>query len=540
MVANDFVEIFTLPFGFYIQNRFFDLLYYTALLYVPFFYVLLSTMAEVKEKGLSGIEAVEQVLCVIESKFFKMMLVVMVAIVPYTGFGTATPKSINYENYSCNEKYRRSYVAGDPSGLMSGTTFTHSIISHAPPAQVFMNEISTGAVNAVISTIPCEIGYRDVQRAVDGVKVKDPRLSNLIKDFNNQCYVPALSSVLNQDNIDPLSADKSYLKAFSIISEPILTELSRDDIKYNMTSRKSNWEALSNQVNLSSNGRNMACMDAIVDMGKVMVEDDNLKASLYVVGELYDGMSTEYVESVRNGNNPGMKAMVESLEQAELFVINAVFNNTLQETGVYNAGRSEKDGFSITGWVGELLGAIGNAFMWLIGVASAQVALDVIPWMISIFQAGIYAFGIIVIYLNAYSGSSLYKVLVAPLILELLLIGLEFVIWIDNVVLTIFMSKTSSQMWNGQSYYGLSIATICAFLYLYFVKWLYSWLHAAILGSPAAGDISGHSDKAGQAGGFVGASMIGSVLKFGGKKAMGKAKDKWKQTRDAADTFSKR
>lgn len=516
MKANDFLEIFTLPFGYYLQNQFFEILVQTSIIYVPFIYIVVETIASAREKGLSGIEAVEAIMGAIETKFMKMILVIMVAVSPLTYGPTTTPANVEYQMHSCNERYRRVVLGADVESVQQAFTFTHNIQSHAPLAMGLANALSTAAANAVIGSIPCSIGYSDIQHIIGNAGLRVSSTQRLVDDFATQCYIPILQDVLanTDENFDPTS--NTFIEEFGVLSDKMLAAYKGTDSQGEKTlnTKTSNWKEIPKESKVNSDTVTTTCSDAIAEIGTLIVKDPKFSESSQIMygyqTNTYANNSSynsQYIKNMQAYGNKDASYDAKGVDELEMRYINEVFRKTVGGAHVVQVAHSKEkeldwyDGGNLVDLVTSVAAIFGAWVISVVSGAAAQVAIDVIPWTISVFQGVIAAFGIIALFLSCYSGRTLFIILATMLILELTMVGLEFAVWVDNVAFTIINSKYA----YFDDSLGRTKAVMFLFravLYIVVPMFLYKWLMQTGAESQAVGDLAPGATDAGRAGGF--------------------------------------
>lgn len=518
MIANDYLEVFTLPLGYYLHTQFFTLLTETALLYLPFLIVVITEVAKSYESG-DGTDAAMRVLKAIELRFFSMMFVIMIAVSPLEGLGTTTVQNIDYASQSCNDKFRRAIIGSEVDGLKNSFSFTHDLVSYAPLLQTAVNSISTATVNSVISTIPCSISYRDIENAVANIELEDSRTVSLINEFNNQCYLPALNDIKFDSVTSEEFLDGTYLDTYGVISPPLLERYANNEQPISMTTQTASWP-ISPHDNVMPNGMtSLQCNVAIGKIGTLIVNDERFSGLFGSVVSLFGG-DDEYRNAMEQVSKPEYKYKIENLDNMELAMIHSVFRKALNPLSISSTGAVDTTTTldKAESLVSEFLAAFGSAIVWLFSIVAANIAMEVTPWTISIFQGVIAAFGIVLLFFTAYSWKSVLVITVYIFTLESLSIAIEIGAWIDNVAMSIVRTKYAQGIdTTTEGFIASMMGAIC---YIFIPAFVYKWLISNILGGQAVGDLApGASDASrASAGGLIllnkslskGSSFIGN------------------------------
>lgn len=425
IIANDYLEIFTLPFGYYLQNQFYTLLTETALLYLPFLVILITETLKPRAKGMGGISATEATLKAIEVRFFGMMIVIMIGVNPYYDGGTTTPDKMDYASHSCNDKYRRAIVGADVANLQGSFTFTHDIESYSPIILALTNNLSTGVSNGIISTIPCNIGYRDVQAMMNGVQLESAKTKALINEFSTQCYIPAIREL--QYSVDDTSDPSSFVEKFGVVSSALIGRYKDKERELIFKTKTDLWPVPPHD-NLSGNGvTTIGCDVAIENISKLIIKDERFQGMKGAVRHLFKN-SDEWTLAMKDYGSRDLIYKLGDMQDAEYALVQGVLENSVSpiRTNDYASSVNElsTSGLAATS-IGTVAAAIGAGIMYVVSVATTEVAIEITPWTISILQGVIAGFGIVILFLTAYSFKTLYTILVLIIALEFVHIGVR-------------------------------------------------------------------------------------------------------------------
>lgn len=519
LVANELLDIFMLPIGFFIQNRLYDLLYYTGMLWVPFMIVAMMIVVEVRMNGLKGEEAVEMILSQLEIRFLSMAVVLMIAVVPYTTGSSSTPADIDYSVTSCNDKYRR-IVLGDKVGdFRDNFSFNHEIESYPNLAYGVTNLMSTGMVNAVVATLPCSIGYKDFEYAKANTFVRNGKVANLADNFARQCYAPALRAVLADSSYEFNDGKDAFLEELGALSKVIVDQYAKTDPPRLMTTNIEDWETPPFDNMAASNSITMSCIDALEPIASSILGDDGVQASVTVLAQAQD---SGFFDNMIMIGKPDSKYSVKNEDTMQEAVIQEVFHKIIGPADAgYTSGEEGLPGSNVTLWnitelsISKVISVVGAAIAWAIASGTAAIAVDIIPWMISIFQGVVAGLSIIVIFCNCYSGKGVMIVLGTVIALEFSMLGLELAIWIDNVVFEILHARivSSSETFSASPHAPFLAGFVSLLVYLSLPMFVYKWLSSNIGGGHAQGDLTGSADRVGAIGMAGTAKLMGTMGK---------------------------
>ncbi|MCG9576697.1 conjugal transfer protein TraG N-terminal domain-containing protein [Vibrio tubiashii] len=531
LTANDILDVFMLPIGFFVQNRIFDILLQTGLIWVPYMIVLMMIIVEVRMNGMKGEQAIEMILSQAEIKCLSMSVVLALAVVPYTVGGPSTPDSIQYTASSCNDKYRRVLVGQNVPEVRESFTFTHNIESYSNVIYGITNLFSTATVNAVTATLPCTIGYKDFEYIKANTFIQDPKTQGLVESFAKQCYIPALQNVLGDSDLSFDASIDSYIEEFGVLSAKIMGQYAKQDPPLIMTTNKEDWKDPPFDNITANDTISTTCYTALEPIGRLILADPQVSKSLTVTAKFTGGGFTDTLLSI---GTPDVKYSLKDADNMQTTVIQQLFAQIVgpsaanKETGYEGGPGSEWTLWNILEWsLPKLFALVGSVIAWLIATGTAQIAVDIIPWMIAIFQGTVAAFSILVIFFNCYSGRSVMIVVGTVVALEFSLLALEFAIWIDNVVFTILHSRLTvangTIMTNPHAPFLAGYVSLLVYLSL--PMFAYRWISSNIGAGQGVGDMTGGAERIGAIGVAGTAKLLGNVGKLlsAGGGALGNA-----------------
>lgn len=537
LYANGYLDIFMLPMGFYIHNQLFELLSHTGLLWLPFLIVAVQAVIEARLNGIKGEEALDVVLTTIETRYFIMIVVIMVAVAPTEMAGSTNPKKIDYQVTSCNDKYKRVLLGEDVETLREDFKYSHDLESYPTLAYGLTNLLSTASVNAVIATLPCTIGYRDVQFTANVTNLISDTNAKLVENFAKQCYIPALSAVLEDASIEYDAREQVYMDTYGLLSTNIANVFNNTDINLLMTTPNKTLPQGKKIDNWGPEaGVAFACAEALGIVRGAVESDKGWQAYLtehasFFATEIavhFDGkvVVPEYFKFPET-----YKDSQKDLAFQYLFkkVAGQSFNS---DDGMKPAEADWDVRDFAEASIGLVISTIGGFIAWVLATGVAAIAVDLIPWTISILQGVVAALFILVLFFNCYSGQALKIIIGTVVALEFTLLGLEVAAWIDNVVFSVLHHKAvqDRSMTGGLRFIFLS-AAMGAMIYIIIPTFTYKWLSANIGAGHGVGDVAGGATQMGQMGTFAsmnlavkGVKLLGKMGNSAGSKMVGGVK----------------
>lgn len=189
MVANNFVEIYTLMFGWGMYGAIWDILTGSGIALVPFIAAIITSVSD----GLTQGGTAQDVLSNIEMKVISTILVLMLCVIPFTGWGT-TLATTQYE-IAVNDCHPPSNLSGTGDDTDTGFDDTFSGMSsleiYKPVAWSLVTLISSAVTNTAIKSMQCVNNYEFLLMRMSNIKVQDSNLRERIGDFYEQCFLVA-------------------------------------------------------------------------------------------------------------------------------------------------------------------------------------------------------------------------------------------------------------------------------------------------------------------------------------------------------------
>jgi len=202
MVANNFIEVYTLLFAWQVYEGIWDILAGSGLALIPFVAAILSSAKEGYERGDSKLAIAKM-----EISVLSMLLVLIFCVIPYGGGFTSSLSTVTYtlDSPDCAVRAMPSVSktgtgdALDPNydstfSDMSTTVVRRSILWS------LMQQVSSAITHATIRSMGCVNNYSFMLARISSVKITDPVLRSRIKDFHGTCYKKAIERF----NINPI------------------------------------------------------------------------------------------------------------------------------------------------------------------------------------------------------------------------------------------------------------------------------------------------------------------------------------------------
>jgi hypothetical protein len=191
MIISDPIALFTTPFALTMASNAVDILNESSLLLVPFAVLIcVETFKAIMGSSDSG-SAAMKALVNIDLRFFGMVIMMSVAVMPMSG----TPK-FTYSQYSCTSTPSILENIDSTDDLKPSSGFTYG--TEQPSIALGLINDTAVAINGVLlAKLPCTAGASrsDVMQIQDDTFPSGPQLYRSIKDFHGQCYLRARSNI---------------------------------------------------------------------------------------------------------------------------------------------------------------------------------------------------------------------------------------------------------------------------------------------------------------------------------------------------------
>lgn len=206
MEVGGTLQLWTIFYGWHLNNLIWGLLVSTNLVFLPVVGFLVDHLIDVRSGAASWTADEDALMSPIEVKLFTMILVVMLAVKPYgstainAGNVTYTPKASVWNPASSVRRFNNTSTRFDD--VLTATTYDPASGSiPVPPAWFVVMQVSNGFRHALVQGID---DRGDVFRALRGMvnraSITDPELKSRIEDFHTECYLPALNQYMEDEN----------------------------------------------------------------------------------------------------------------------------------------------------------------------------------------------------------------------------------------------------------------------------------------------------------------------------------------------------
>lgn len=215
MFANNVQEIYTLLFGWKMYEAIWELLVATGLAFIPFLMAVYNAFSGGVTGTIVGSRA-GQAQGELEMSIFAMILVLMLGVIPWSGFGGTSMGSMDYgiETPYCPVSIQANNpLDGDADNTQTQNDAAfNSMTSYTvspPPLWSLVMLLSSAITNSAIASIDCINNYDFLLARMRSIELTDAVTVERVNEFNSVCYQLALEDF----NKSPLSipADASML-----------------------------------------------------------------------------------------------------------------------------------------------------------------------------------------------------------------------------------------------------------------------------------------------------------------------------------------
>ncbi|MFU2090129.1 conjugal transfer protein TraG N-terminal domain-containing protein [Avibacterium avium] len=192
--VDSYLEYFLTLLGWIINNGLFGLLASTGLFIAPLIGVLIKTWLEVKKQGADEGNKGELLIDWLGIQFFPAMLVIVITLAPML------PISLNNMAYDTNRSKQCGYkvpLAPERTGYGEMVSEFADKQAKVPLLWGLMHAVNKGILHGAVSTIPCKPDLRQIRFEVQHEKINNPALLTEVRQFVQQCYLPARRKVLD-------------------------------------------------------------------------------------------------------------------------------------------------------------------------------------------------------------------------------------------------------------------------------------------------------------------------------------------------------
>lgn len=193
MVANNFIEVYTLLFAWQMYTGLWDILAGSGLALIPFVAAIFSSAKNGYNRG----EA-KSAIADLELSVMSMVLVLIMCVIPYNGFG-ASLSTIKYSLDTPDCQVRALPASeregtGDDVAPLYDSTFSEMATTTVsrPILWSLVQKLSSAVTHATVRSMGCVNNYSFMLARISSIKIQDQELRERIKQFHSVCYKTAL------------------------------------------------------------------------------------------------------------------------------------------------------------------------------------------------------------------------------------------------------------------------------------------------------------------------------------------------------------
>ena len=221
MVANNFVEVYTLLFAWDMYTGIWDILAGSGLALIPFVAAIFSSAQNGYRRG----EA-QSAIADLELSIISMVVILVMCVIPYNGFG-ASLSSIKYSLDTPDCQVRalpasETEGTGDSVAPLYDSTFSDMSTTTVsrPILWSLVQKLSTAVTHATISSMGCVNNYSFMLSRISSVEIQDSELRERVENFHSFCYKTAISRW--NENPLPIPSDVSEVDNIDWIGSRLL------------------------------------------------------------------------------------------------------------------------------------------------------------------------------------------------------------------------------------------------------------------------------------------------------------------------------
>ncbi len=210
MIANNYMEVYTLLFAFQVYEGIWDILAGSGLALLPFIAAIFSSAKEGYENN-NAREAIGKM----EISVLSMLVVLILCVIPYSG-STSSMATVQYTLDSPDCAVRAlppSEKKGNGDNLSAGYDNTFSDMSSTVVSRPIMwslvQQVATAITHTTIRSMGCVNNYSFMLARISSIKITDTKLRSRIKQFHSVCYKKAIERFNINPTPIPASASES-------------------------------------------------------------------------------------------------------------------------------------------------------------------------------------------------------------------------------------------------------------------------------------------------------------------------------------------
>ncbi|MFL7013576.1 hypothetical protein [Enterovibrio norvegicus] len=214
-----------IPYGINIAQEFVDLLNGLSLLLIPFGAMLVKCFFEARAQGLDEGSPAVLAIKTAESSFWSMFVVMWLFVLPWE---TANSE-VKFQTYVCglnSETNALSEMYSNRPEIQKVALDITTRPAHLPVGIGLANNIGIGSAESLSGTMPCssKLAKFDASFAESYINIQNDALISNLKNFNNQCYIPAMDRVSkgittgNSKITEPYNKENNFFFGFNAMS----------------------------------------------------------------------------------------------------------------------------------------------------------------------------------------------------------------------------------------------------------------------------------------------------------------------------------
>ncbi|AIZ79118.1 MULTISPECIES: conjugal transfer protein TraG N-terminal domain-containing protein [Actinobacillus] len=186
--VDSYLEYFLTLLAWIINNNIFAVLIQTGIFLIPLIVILFKTFIDVKKQGDDEGNKGDLLIRWLGLQFFPAMFVIVIVLAP------TLPIQLNNIELNVEQSKACGYrvpQAPQDSGYGDLTSELSGKQAKVPLWWGFFHQLNKGITHALVAAIPCKPDLRQIRFEVQHEKINDPALLTELRQFVQQCYIPA-------------------------------------------------------------------------------------------------------------------------------------------------------------------------------------------------------------------------------------------------------------------------------------------------------------------------------------------------------------
>lgn len=545
MYATDYVQIYTLMNGFYLNNKVLESLMMLGIHYIPIAYMFISNIAKVKKAGEDEGDAGGLLIRYTLVDLIRICLIFLIFLYPIGAPITVNTSSIlksncpssnglvssdiawndSIDNIVFKEKSIQSEVedeifstGSDAKPPPDNTVYFAGIEPKAPIGLAIAHNLTVVASSMIVSAIPCSTDLRTItlQNAVAQLPDMNSSLQESFSEFFGQCYQPNLRDLIQQTTVSTYDLKNKLWPGAGVFSSQ--SGLYTTNAHY-LTLPKTTWNRVK-QIEYGnpsptltakddpSNPNNylVPCGKAYDSLTKAALKER--KAQLEVDSSLFS-----YITDLYRNVSGWTQAKQDETDLKILFeelAYSPVSNSNVEVPRSQNTPTKK---------ISEDIGEIGLYVSRAVGAAESHVAKVMAPISFSIIGMILVLLFPALVILSGYNPKVVFSLLAGVIVCSTSGLMISVAEYIDTILIPLIQSQANSQAQNTSVISNGAMAYLGTLCYQYLpLVWvvLFGTIGAAV-NSVAAGSLTNASKGTGaaatKAAGGIGKLGIGSFIK---------------------------